>query len=610
MCGIVGYIGEQQALPILLEGLKKLEYRGYDSAGVAVIQAGNARVSKSVGRIASLEGRVNGDVIQGSVGIGHTRWATHGRPSDPNAHPHTDCTGRFVVIHNGIIENYLDLREELMAQGHTFLSETDSETIPHLLESLYDGDIVSTVRRALQRLRGAYALAVLCQDEPDKIVAVRLASPLVIGLGQGENFLASDIPAILRHTRRALVVADGEMAVLTRDGVTLSTVDGTPVQREELAITWDPGQAEKGGYAHFMLKEIHEQPQALRDTLRSRLSDDGTRVTLEREFTLSSEVMRGLRKVAIIACGTASHAGLVGKYLIEKLARLPVEWDVASEYRYRDPLVDEHTLAVVISQSGETADTLAAMREACRKGARVLAVCNVVGSSIAREADDVIYTWAGPEVAVASTKVYTTQLLVMTLLAIYLGQARGTLAPAEAATLIEGLCDLPALAQQVLTQEPAIAAAAQRVAERDDVFFIGRHLDYAVAMEGQLKLKEISYIHAEAYAAGELKHGTLALITQGVPVVALNTQPEIAEKTLSNIMEVKARDALVYGLALTGDTEMPRVCDEVFFLPRTHRYLTPVLAVLPLQLLAYYAAVARGADVDKPRNLAKSVTVE
>ncbi len=610
MCGIVGYIGEQQALPILLEGLKKLEYRGYDSAGVAVIQAGNARVSKSVGRIASLEGRVNGDVIQGSVGIGHTRWATHGRPSDPNAHPHTDCTGRFVVIHNGIIENYLDLREELMAQGHTFLSETDSETIPHLLESLYDGDIVSTVRRALQRLRGAYALAVLCQDEPDKIVAVRLASPLVIGLGQGENFLASDIPAILRHTRRALVVADGEMAVLTRDGVTLSTVDGTPVQREELAITWDPGQAEKGGYAHFMLKEIHEQPQALRDTLRSRLSDDGTRVTLEREFTLSSEVMRGLRKVAIIACGTASHAGLVGKYLIEKLARLPVEWDVASEYRYRDPLVDEHTLAVVISQSGETADTLAAMREARRKGARALAVCNVVGSSIAREADDVIYTWAGPEVAVASTKAYTTQLLVMTLLAIYLGQVRGTLAPAEAATLIEGLCDLPALAQQVLTQEPAIAAAAQRVAERDDVFFIGRHLDYAVAMEGQLKLKEISYIHAEAYAAGELKHGTLALITQGVPVVALNTQPEIAEKTLSNIMEVKARDALVYGLALTGDTEMPRVCDEVFFLPRTHRYLTPVLAVLPLQLLAYYAAVARGADVDKPRNLAKSVTVE
>lgn len=610
MCGIVGYIGEKQALPILLEGLKKLEYRGYDSAGVAVLKEGAARVTKRLGRIANLEAAFDGDLNQGHVGMGHTRWATHGRPSDYNSHPHTDCTGRFVVIHNGIIENYLELREELQAAGHVFQSDTDTETVPHLLESMYDGDIVGTVRRVVRRLKGAYALGVLCQDEPDKIVAVRLASPLVIGLGAGENFLASDIPAILQHTRRALIVEDGEMAVLTRDKVELTSVDGAPVQRDVLEVTWDPGQAEKGGYPHFMIKEIHEQPKALADTLRSRISDDNTRVTLEPDFGMSTADMQALDRVQVVACGTAAHAGLVGKYLIEKLAGIPVEWDLASEYRYRDPLVTPNTLAVVISQSGETADTLAALREARRKGAKVLAICNVVGSSIAREADYTLYTWAGPEVAVASTKAYTTQLMVVTLLALYLGQVRGTIAAGEGEALIKGLRDLPWMAQHVLELEPVVKAVASKIVESEDVFFIGRHLDYCVAMEGQLKLKEISYIHAEALAAGELKHGTLALITKGVPVIALNTQSQVSDKTISNIMEIKARDATVVGVTLEGDTETAKVCDQVLYLPRTHSFLMPALAVLPLQMLAYYASTARGADVDKPRNLAKSVTVE
>ncbi|HWI52023.1 MAG TPA: glutamine--fructose-6-phosphate transaminase (isomerizing) [Symbiobacteriaceae bacterium] len=610
MCGIVGYIGAKPALPILIEGLKKLEYRGYDSAGVAIIQTGTARVEKSVGRLVNLEGKVNGDFSEGVIGIGHTRWATHGRPSDTNSHPHTDCTGKFVVIHNGIIENYVQLKEVLQQHGHVFKSQTDTEVIPHLVESYYKGDLVAAVRHVAQMLRGAYALAVMCQDEPDKIVAVKEASPLVIGLGEGENFLASDIPAILKHTRRVIALEEGQMAVLTRDGVTLTTIDGDPITPNVIDVNWDPGQAERGGYAHFMLKEIHEQPKAIRDTLIGRITDDNMQVVLP-ELGLPAEKARTLRKVAIVACGTASHAGFVGRYLIEKLAGIPVEWDIASEYRYRDPMVDSDTLFLAISQSGETADTLAAMREAKSKGAKVLAITNVVGSSIAREADWVLYTWAGPEIAVASTKAYTTQLIAVTLLALWLGQQNGRLPATEAKEIITSLRDLSTHAAVVLEhmEEPIKNVAAQ-LARKEDVFFIGRNLDYAVALEGQLKLKEISYIHAEAYAAGELKHGTLALITRGVPVIALNTQPELSEKTISNIQEVRARDAYVIGIAVDGDEQTKHHCDEVFYLPRSHKFLAPVLSVLPLQMLAYYAATARGADVDKPRNLAKSVTVE
>lgn len=610
MCGIVGYIGDRPALPILVEGLKKLEYRGYDSAGISVIQEGQARIAKSVGRMANLESKVGDEVAKGQIGIGHTRWATHGKPSDANAHPHADEAQRFIVCHNGIIENYIQLKEILLQHGHVFKSETDTEVIPHLIESAYQGDIEAAVRKVASMLRGAYALTVVCQDEPDKIVVVKEASPLVIGLGEGENFVASDIPAILKHTRKVIILEEGQMAVLTREGVQLSTVAGTPVEPKVMEVNWDPGQAERGGYAHFMLKEIHEQPKAIRDTMGGRISEDGQQVVLP-EIKLTADQVKAIRKVAIVACGTASHAGLVGKYLIEKLAGIPVEWDIASEYRYRDPMVDEGTLFIAVSQSGETADTLAALREAKGRGARIMAITNVVGSSIAREAESVLYTWAGPEIAVASTKAYTTQLVAFMLFAIWLGQQNGKLGQAAAAELIHGLKELPAQAAVVLEhQEESIKAAAAKVSRHEDVFFIGRNLDYAVAMEGQLKLKEISYIHAEAYAAGELKHGTLALITKNVPVIALNTQPDLAEKTISNIQEVRAREATVLGVALQGDQETKHHCDEVFYLPKTHKFLTPVLSVLPLQLLSYYAATARGADVDKPRNLAKSVTVE
>jgi glucosamine--fructose-6-phosphate aminotransferase (isomerizing) len=610
MCGIVGYIGDRPALPILIEGLKTLEYRGYDSAGIAVIHEGQARIAKSVGRMANLEEKVGAEVAQGKIGIGHTRWATHGKPSDSNAHPHTDEAQRFIVCHNGIIENYVQLKAILLQHGHVFKSETDTEVIPHLIETAYQGDIEAAVRKVAGMLRGAYALTVVCQDEPEKIIVVKEASPLVIGLGEGENFVASDIPAILKHTRRVIILEEGQMAVLTRDGVKLSTVGGMPIEPKVMEVNWDPVQAERGGYAHFMLKEIHEQPKAIRDTLIGRTSEDGQQVVLP-EIKLNAEQVKAIKKVAIVACGTASHAGLVGKYLIEKLAGIPVEWDIASEYRYRDPMVDEGTLFIAVSQSGETADTLAALREAKSRGARVMTITNVVGSSIAREAESVLYTWAGPEIAVASTKAYTTQLIAFTLFAIWLGQQNGKLGQLEAAELIAGLKELPAQAAVVLEhQEAAVKAAAAKISRNEDIFFIGRNLDYAVALEGQLKLKEISYIHAEAYAAGELKHGTLALITKNVPVIALNTQPGLIEKTISNIQEVRAREAMVLGVALQGDEQTKHHCDEVFYLPRTHKLLTPVLTVLPLQMLAYYAATARGADVDKPRNLAKSVTVE
>ena len=609
MCGIVGYVGNRDSQPILIDGLRKLEYRGYDSAGVAVCTENGLEVKKAKGRLSVLETQLQQAPLRGTIGIGHTRWATHGKPSDANSHPHTDNSRKFSVVHNGIIENYLELKEELIAKGHHFVSETDTEVISHLIASLYDGDIVKAVQKAVQRMRGAYALGVLTEYEPDKLVAVRLASPLIIGVGKGENFIGSDIPAILEYTRDIIIMNDREMAVLTRDRVELMTIEGNFISRELFHVDWDLVTAEKAGFDHFMLKEIHEQPEAYRNTMGSRIDPSGAGVVLN-EVRMTAEDIRKIRQVHIVACGTAYHAGLVGKAVIEKLARIPVEADVASEYRYRNPIITPNTLVIVVSQSGETADTLAALREAKRCGARVLAITNVVGSSVAREADDVIFTWAGPEIAVASTKAYTSQLIAFYLFGLYLAQTIGTQEAASTRQVIAALQSLPEQVERILEQKEQIKRFAARIANYEDLFFIGRGLDYAVALEGSLKLKEISYIHSEAYAAGELKHGTLALIEDGVPVIALATQPELYEKTLSNIKEVTARGAHVLGIFPEGAGEMAKAADEVFWIPNTLPLLMPALSVIPLQLLAYYASVARGNDVDKPRNLAKSVTVE
>ena len=610
MCGIVGYIGHRQSQPILLEGLKKLEYRGYDSAGIAVFTERGLEITKSVGRLANLEGRLRDDPLRGTVGIGHTRWATHGKPSDVNSHPHTDSSSKFSVVHNGIIENYLELKEELMHKGHRFQSETDTEVISHLIAAFYEGDIVKAVQKAVRKMRGAFALGVLTEHEPDRLVAVRYASPLIIGIGEGEKFIASDIPAILEHTRDIYILNDGEMAVLTRDGVELMTIEGNFITKEVFHVDWDLMTAEKGGFDHFMLKEIHEQPKAYRDTMRGRLSEDGRSVALT-ELSITPEQLREIDRVHIVACGTAMHAGLVGKTVIEQLARIPVETDVASEYRYRSPIITPKTLVIVVSQSGETADTLAALREAKRNGARVLAITNVVGSSVAREADDVIITLAGPEIAVASTKAYTSQLIAFYLLGLHMAQVLGTKDEAYIAHVLAAMQSLPEQVERILAQGETIKAVAESIAKHHNLFFIGRGVDYAVALEGSLKLKEISYIHSEAYAAGELKHGTLALIEEGVPVIALITQEDLREKTLSNIKEVKARGANVLGIINEGfEDEIAKSVDRVFAIPRTIPLLTPALSVIPLQLLAYYASLALGHDVDKPRNLAKSVTVE
>ncbi len=610
MCGIVGYIGNKDSQNILIDGLKKLEYRGYDSAGVAVFTDSGLEVVKAKGRLTVLESKLSQSPLRGTIGIGHTRWATHGKPSDENSHPHTDNSMKFSVVHNGIIENYMSLKEELMAKGHHFVSETDTEVISHLIADLYDGDIVRAVQKAVKKMTGAYALAVLTEYEPDKLVVVRLASPLIIGIGEGENFVGSDIPAILEYTRDVYILNDGEMAALTRDGVELMTIEGNIISREKFHVDWDIVAAEKGGFDHFMLKEIHEQPKAYRDTMLSRVDAIGGSVTLN-EVNLTAEQIRGIRQIHVVACGTAYHAGLVGKHVIEKLARIPVETDVASEYRYRAPIITEHTLVIVVSQSGETADTLAALREAKRCGARVLAITNVVGSSVAREADDVIITWAGPEIAVASTKAYTSQLIAFYLLGLHLAQTLGTQDQETIRQLIGELGVLPEKVEHILQQSEQIKAYAEQMAEHDDLFFIGRGLDYAVALEGSLKLKEISYIHSEAYAAGELKHGTLALVEEGVPVIAVATQEELLEKTISNIKEVKARGARVLGIATESSAKLlSQTVDHLFTIPDTAALLSPALSVVPLQLLAYYAALARGNDVDKPRNLAKSVTVE
>ncbi|PTM53342.1 glutamine--fructose-6-phosphate transaminase (isomerizing) [Desmospora activa] len=608
MCGIVGYIGPKQAQSILLEGLRKLEYRGYDSAGLAVYSDGRLAVQKTKGALNALEQRLSSHPLTGEVGIGHTRWATHGKPSDENSHPHVDGALQFSVVHNGIIENYMQLKEELQAKGYTFTSETDTEVIAHLLADQWDGSLVSTVRKAVRHMEGAYALAIASVKEPDKLVAVRLASPLIVGVGDGENFIASDIPAILEHTRNVYVLEDGEMAVITRDEVSLVTTDGTPVHREQLRVTWDAVTAEKGGYDHFMLKEIHEQPKAIQDTLVGRVKDGV--VDLSQELSLTEEEIKGIDKIHFVACGTAYHAGLIGKSVVEKLVRIPVEVDVASEYRYRDPIITPSTLVVVVSQSGETADTLAALRAAKQAGAKVVGITNVVGSSVAREADEVLMTWAGPEIAVASTKAYTSQLIAIDLFALHLARVRGTLDEQTLKAHTTALLNLPQQAEAILEQAGSIQPLAAAIAKHDNLFFIGRGLDYAVVMEGSLKLKEISYIHSEAYPAGELKHGTLALIEEGIPVIALATQKEIFEKMVSNIIEVKARGAHVIGLGIEGDTELGKSVDETLFIPATLPLLNPVLAVIPLQLLSYYTSVARGLNVDKPRNLAKSVTVE
>ncbi|MBS3873057.1 MAG: glutamine--fructose-6-phosphate transaminase (isomerizing) [Firmicutes bacterium] len=608
MCGIAGYVGARSAQDVVLDGLRRLEYRGYDSAGLVLHKNGKLHLEKYAGRLSVLENKVSGNgLTKAHLGVGHTRWATHGAPTDDNAHPHMGCGGKFAVVHNGIIENYAELRRELRSRGHEFFSETDTEVIPHLIEEEYAGDLGQAVAQAAKRMQGAFAIAVVSEHDPLTLVAYRQYSPLIIGLGEGENFLASDIPALLPYTRQTVVLEDGDLAVLTAGEVKFYN-GGQEIKKETLYITWDEVAAEKAGYSHFMLKEIHEQPRALRDTVSPRLLDDQT--TLAEEIGLTKELIDSVKRVVIVACGTAYHAGLVGKNLIEKLARLPVEVDVASEFRYREPILDPSDLVIIISQSGETADTLAALREAKRQKCRVVAITNVVGSSVARESRHVLYTWAGPEIAVASTKAYTTQLAALTLMAVHIGLARGAISSSRAGELLAGLKAIPSLVEEILAQADAIRDVALRLSQSESVFFIGRGLDYSVALEGALKLKEISYIHAEAYAAGELKHGTLALVSPQTPVICLFTQQHLQEKMVSNVEVVRARGARTFVVTNCSPHVTETLHDVEIRLPGLDPLLAPILAVIPLQLIAYYAAVARGADVDKPRNLAKSVTVE
>ncbi|KKC29086.1 glutamine--fructose-6-phosphate transaminase (isomerizing) [Caldanaerobacter subterraneus] len=608
MCGIVGYIGDKQATPILLEGLTRLEYRGYDSAGIAILHNGNINIKKAKGRLNVLRELVEKDHMEGTIGIGHTRWATHGEPSDTNSHPHLSQSGLIAVVHNGIIENYLPLKKWLIEEGYNFISETDTEVVANLLEYYYNGDIVEALRKVLDRIEGSYALGVLCKDNPDMIVAARKEAPLIVGIGNGENFIASDIPAILKYTRNVYFLDDHEIAIIKKDSVEFIDVFGRKIGKSLFEVKWDVEAAEKGGYEHFMIKEIHEQPAAIKDTLRGRIIND-SQIVLDN-INITKEDLEKIEKIFIVACGTAYHAGVVGKYVIESFARIPVEVDVASEFRYRNPIVNERILTIVISQSGETADTIAALKEAKRKGSRVIAITNVVGSSVSREADEVLYTWAGPEIAVASTKAYTTQLIALYLIALDFALKKGTMSSTKVVEIISELKKLPDKVQYLLDNKEVIQKFASEHYNVKDVFYIGRGLDYAVAMEGSLKLKEISYIHSEAYPAGELKHGTLALVEEGTLIIALATQDDLFEKMLSNIKEVKARGGYVVAFAKQGNLQLEGVVDKVIYIPDTLKELTPVLTVVPLQLLAYYMAVEKGCDVDKPRNLAKSVTVE
>ena len=615
MCGITGYVGgRKSSVGLVLDNLKRLEYRGYDSAGVAVVQPGAQTVTvlKKQGKLGNLRASLNGLESAGGTVIAHTRWATHGRPNDSNAHPHSDCTGKLALIHNGIIENYLTLKEQLLAEGHIFQSDTDTEVLVHLIESHLSkdgGGLEAAVRRSLSEVTGAYAVCVVSEQEPDTIYAAKTASPLIIGLGEGENFLASDIPAVMGYTRRVLVLQDGDFAKITPAEVVLTTLDGQPLTRDVFEVTWDVQTAEKGGYAHFMLKEIHEEPQTIRDTLRGRLSDHN--LIMFPELKLPIQKLLDFNRIVIVACGTAYHAGMVGKSFYEHLLRRPVEVQVASEFRYNDPIVDQHTLAIIISQSGETADTLAALREAKGKGATTLAVVNVVGSSIAREADEVIYTYAGPEISVASTKAYVTQLIALYLIGLFVAQEENKLGPGVVAAYVEQLKALPAQVADILRDTTEIAELGQQLSQSSSFFFLGRGFDYAVAMEAALKLKEVSYIHAEAYAAGEMKHGPLALVEPGVSVVCFATQSALYDKMLSNVKEIKARDGIAIAVVKEGDEGLDsRSVDSIIRVPATHDTFMPVLAVVPLQLLAYYIAEALGREIDQPRNLAKSVTVE
>ena len=607
MCGIVGYIGNQPAQKILINGLSKLEYRGYDSAGIAVYNEGKINIEKKKGRLQNLENRLNDHALSGVVGIGHTRWATHGEPSDTNAHPHASIDGNIAVVHNGIIENYMALKESLIAKGHMFRSDTDTEVVAHLIDMYYEGDIVAAVIKAVKALKGSYSLGILCAKEPEKLIAVRKDSPLIVGIGDNENFIASDIPAILSYTRDVYLLDNDEIAILENNHVTVLDRYGEKVGKQVFKVDWDPGDAEKGGYDHFMLKEINEQPKALRDVLSGRCFHD--HVSLD-QIHLTKNDLDKISRIQIIACGTAYHAALVGRYLIEKYARITVETETAAEYRYCDPIVDEKTMMIVISQSGETADTLAALRLAKTQGARVVAITNVVGSSIAREADDVLYTNAGPEIAVASTKAYVTQVACMMLFAMELGRLNGHLSDEKITELSEALSSTPELVEEALKQHKALKQLAIDHFKVNDAYFIGRGLDYYTCMEGSLKMKEVSYIHSEAYPAGELKHGAIALIEEGSLVIALCTQENVFDKMLSNIKEVKARGAFVLAIAQSHHPEISSEVDQVFILPDGEETLSAINAVVYLQIFAYYLAVARGCDVDKPKNLAKSVTVE
>ena len=614
MCGIIGYIGTKPVVPVLLEGLRRMEYRGYDSAGVALVGEHGIELRRSAGKLSNLEHTIENEPVDGLYGVGHTRWATHGRPTEENAHPHRDCTGRIVVVHNGIIENYLELKAELQRQGHEFKTETDTEIVAHLVEREMKTDgLENAVRRALTQMRGMFALVLVSAEDPEKIVAVRNGPPIVVGLGKDEFFVASDIPAILSHTRDVVFLGDEEMAVITRSGVEFTDYNGRAVSKTTQRVMWDPIAAEKGGHKHFMLKEIYEQPSAARDTILGRVSLDRGRIFLE-DLNIPDETFRTLQKVTIIACGTSWHSGLVGKYLIEALSQVPVEVDYGSEYRYRNPIVSDNELAIVITQSGETADTLAALREAKRKGASSIAICNVVGSMATREADGTVYTHAGPEIGVASTKAFTSQLVALQLLALHMAQIRGSLSTSEMRGHIEELLRLPQIIELALKASAATERIAEKYYNRTDFLFLGRGINYPIALEGALKLKEISYIHAEGYPAGEMKHGPIALIDERMPVVAIAPDDHVFEKMLGNVQEAKARGGSVIAVTNEGDTRLTEILDPqtdvLLAMPRTTSMLTPVVMTIPLQLLAYHIAVRRGCDVDQPRNLAKSVTVE
>ncbi len=613
MCGIMGYIGSKPVVPVLIEGLRKMEYRGYDSAGIALVGPEGISLRRSAGKLVNLENAIRNEPVDGLYGLGHTRWATHGRPTEENAHPHRDCTGRIVVVHNGIIENYLELKTELQAQGHEFKTETDTEIVAHLVEREMQGDgLENGVRRALTRLRGMFAIVLVSLEDPEKIVAARNGPPIVIGLGQDEFFVASDIPAILAHTRDVVFLGDEEMAVITRSGVQFTDFAGRAVSKTTQRVLWDPIAAEKGGHKHFMLKEIYEQPTAARDTIIGRVSLDTGRIFLE-DLNITDADIRAAEKVTIVACGTSWHAGLVGKYLIEALAQVPVEVDYGSEYRYRNPIVAARELTIVITQSGETADTLAALREARRKGAKTIAICNVVGSMATREADGTVYTHAGPEIGVASTKAFTSQLIALQLLALYFAQVREALAPDAIRRHIGELLKMPLVLEQAIRASAAAEKIAERFHTRSDFLFLGRGINYPIALEGALKLKEISYIHAEGYPAGEMKHGPIALIDDQMPVVAIAPNDHVLEKMIGNVQEAKARGGSVIAITNEGDSRMAAVLDAhdmMLPMPDTTPLLTPIVMTIPLQLLAYYIAVRRGCDVDQPRNLAKSVTVE